>query len=173
MENETQVTLYQGLPKGAKMDEIVRKATELGVFRIVPVETERSIPGIGDISAKKYDRWKRIAKEASRQSMRVKVPGIDEVSTLAELSDGLAYEGYDLILILYELEEGRTLKEALRGINGRKIAVFIGPEGGFESSEIELLIQHGAFSVTIGDTILRTETAGPAAVAMILYELTL
>ena len=179
-EGRTRVTLYQGLPKGAKMEEIVRKATELGVYRVVPVATARAIPGQNDVSASRRERWQRIAKEASRQSRRIRVPAVDRVFGFEEAAAGLAEEQYDLILVLYELEETETLKQALRerGVGPAKekgkpaeIAVFIGPEGGFESFEVERLALEGGRSVTIGETILRTETAGPAAIAMILYEL--
>ena len=189
-EEKTRVTLYQGLPKGPKMEEIIRKATELGVFRVVPVETARSVPGADDINAAKLERWRRVAKEASKQSRRDRVPEVADVTGLEEAAGGLSAEGYDLALALYELEEGRTLKQALRVLNESidrilakalqyyegdskplEIAVFIGPEGGFESAEVERLVRAGAVSVTLGDTILRTETAGPAAIAMILYEM--
>jgi len=186
----TRVTLYQGLPKGSKMEEIVRKATELGVFRIVPVGAARSIPGSEDISAAKLGRWRRIAKEASKQSRRLRVPEVSGVCSFAEAAAELADVGYDLILVLFELEDGRTLKHALRelgelkagmpvnagqklegGAKSLDIAAFVGPEGGFERAEVDRLVREGAESVSIGDTILRTETAGPAAIAMILYEL--
>ena len=179
-DGKTRVTLYQGLPKGAKMEDVVRKATELGVYRVVPLNTARAIPGPGSVSAAKLERWRRVAKEASRQSRRVLTPEVCGVTGFEEAAAGLADAGFDLVLALYELEEGRTLKQALKALGARppgsggkplSIAVFIGPEGGFESAEIERLAAGGAESVTIGDTILRTETAGPAAVAMILYEL--
>ena len=177
--DNTRVTLYQGLPKGSKMDEIVRKATELGAYDIVPVVTARSIPEAGSISEKKIERWLRIAKEASRQSRRLRVPDVYDVSGMEEAAAGLADAGFDIVLVPYELEEGLTLKQALResglskpreGEKPRNIAVFIGPEGGFEPEEIDSLIQEGAVPVTLGETILRTETAGPAVIAMIQYE---
>ena len=176
----TFVTLFQGLPKGAKMDEIVRKSTELGVSRIVPVVTSRSVTGADGVSAAKEGRWRRIAEEAARQSRRVRVPEVADVLLFDDAASGLAAGGFDLIIVLFELEEECTLKRALRECRDRlagpdgnaapNVAVFIGPEGGFESKEIERLIGEGAESVTIGETILRTETAGPAAVAIILYE---
>ena len=184
---KTKVTLYQALPKGAKMDEIVRKATELGVFRIVPVKTARVETGSSSTSALKLERWHRIAREASKQSMRLRVPDISGLLEFTEAAARLKDAGFDLILAPYELEEERTLKQALResiasadtailcraqGVDEKplSIAVFIGPEGGFESAEIDRLVAEGAVPVTLGDTILRTETAGPATVAMILYE---
>jgi len=180
-EEVTRITLYQGIPKGAKMDDIVRKATELGVYRILPVVTARSVSGKEGVSAAKLERWNRIAKEASRQSGRLLVPRIEEASGFEGAAAGLEREGFDLKLVLFELEDERTLKQALREFSARpaksggvpKIAVFVGPEGGFENEEVDLLAREKVESVTVGETILRTETAGPAAVAMILYELEL
>ena len=173
-EEKTQITLYQGLPKGTKMEDIVRKSTELGAYKIVPVSTARTIPGTDGISDAKLERWRRIAKEAAKQSRRPLVPEVSKVLDFEGAAAGLAGAGFDHILALFELEEGRTLKQALKEVNrGEKplnIAVFIGPEGGFEHAEVERLMREGAESVTVGETILRTETAGPAAVAMILYE---
>ena len=169
----TQITLYQGMPKGSKMDEIVRKSTELGVCRIVPTLTERSVPEIKrDAFSSKVSRWRRIAEEAARQSHRMSIPEVSEVISFADAVKELSSLDYDVTLALYELEEKQTLKVALQEnkIQSPKIAVFIGPEGGFEQEEISQLVSAGAAVVTVGETILRTETAGPAAIAMILYE---
>ena len=169
----TKITLYQGMPKGSKMDEIVRKSTELGVCRIVPTVTTRSVPDIkkGAFS-QKVSRWRRIAEEAARQSHRMSIPEVNDVLCFAETIKELSDSGYDTVLALYELEEKCTLKIALQNnkIQSPKIAVFIGPEGGFEQEEIDRLVSEGAVAVTVGKTILRTETAGPAAIAMILYD---
>lgn len=181
---KTRITLYQGLPKGAKMDEVVRKSTELGVFRIVPVATARTVPEVkGGMPAAKLARWRRIAGEASRQSRRARIPEVGDAVSFAAAAESLGGEGYDLIFVLYELEEGLTLKRALREGRDRllktgpewfpNIAVFIGPEGGFEREEVDRLLLAGAQSVTVGETIMRTETAGPAAIAMVLYEVEL
>ena len=168
-----QITLYQGLPKGAKMDEIVRKATELGVYCIIPVITAR-VDGSGasrTLSPAKLGRLRRIAEEASRQSHRPRIPEVKDCIGFEEALAGLGAGAYDLLLVLFELEETRTLKQALRAASGlAHIGVFVGPEGGFEEMEIKRLVSNGAISVTIGETILRTETAGPAAIAMIIYE---
>jgi 16S rRNA (uracil1498-N3)-methyltransferase len=106
---------------------------------------------------------------------------VTEITKLADVVDALKSEGYDLILVPYEMEENVSIKCALKemasvlGEDGRfsKIAVFIGPEGGFEADEVDLLVSRGARSVTIGENILRTETAGPAVIAMLMYELEL
>jgi 16S rRNA (uracil1498-N3)-methyltransferase len=174
----TRITLFQGMPKGAKMDEIVRKSTELGVYRIVPVMAARSVPDAKNgISKTKLERWRRIAEEAARQSNRFSIPSVSDIISFQDAASGLKTAGlktgnYDLILTLYELEDKQTLKNALRKkeLKSPEIAVFIGPEGGFEEEEVETLVKAGAETVTIGETILRTETAGPAAIAMIIYE---
>lgn len=175
---KTEITLYQGMPKGAKMDEIVRKSTELGVRRILPIVTCRSVSSANNksgASQEKIRRWRRIAEEAARQSQRMEIPEVGDVISLPEAVKGLKNEDYDIVLILFELEEKLSLKEALRDRMPEfpKIAVFIGPEGGFEQEEVDLLVSHGAVTVTVGETILRTETAGPAAIAMIMYEMEL
>ena len=173
---KTLITLYQGLTKGSKMDDVVRKSTELGVFRIVPVVTERSITGRdGGVPAVKAERWSRIAEEAARQSRRTVIPEVEKTVSFDVALASLKIEGYDRVIVLFELEEKNTLKDVLRNSipECSKIAVFIGPEGGFEQEEIDRLISGGAEAVTVGETILRTETAGPAAIAMILYELEL
>jgi len=184
-ELRTRVTLYQGLPKGGKMENVIQKATELGVYRIEPVLTARAISGQEYVTTAKLERWRRVAKEASKQSRRLHVPEIGRVLAFKEALLGLkdaesGEAGYDLVLTMYELEESHTVKQALResiasarDSNGEplSIAVFIGPEGGFEREEVDRLAAEGAVSVTMGDTILRTETAGPVAVALILYEL--
>jgi 16S rRNA (uracil1498-N3)-methyltransferase len=180
---KTAVTLFQGIPKGQKFDEIVRKATELGVYRIVPLETARVVAEIQQESfEKKRVRLNRIAEEAAKQSQRGDVPEVTSSVTLTEASEMIGRDAaaYDAVILLYELEDGLTLKQALRSLKpeakrdtGLNIAILIGPEGGFEESEAARLTGVGAISVTVGDTILRTETAGPAALAMLLYELEL
>jgi len=180
---KVRISLYQGLPKGSKMDEIVRKTTELGVSRIVPVVMLRSVPSHDDgVSSGKLGRWRRIAEEAARQSRLIYVPEVSSVVRFSEAVESLKGEEYDVALVLYELEEGDTLKSVLQAEKGfqlRKegrpssVAIFIGPEGGFEREEINALLEAGAKTVTIGETILRTETAGPAAIAMTMYELEL
>jgi 16S rRNA (uracil1498-N3)-methyltransferase len=190
---KTAVTLFQGIPKGQKFDEIVRKSTELGVYRIVPLETARVVAEIRQESfEKKRVRLNRIAEEAAKQSRRGDVPEVAPPVTVAGACERIAAgtaanerslrenAAFDAAILLYELEDGLTLKQALRRLKpeakwdtGLNIALLIGPEGGFEEAEASLLTGAGAISVTVGDTILRTETAGPAALAMLLYELEL
>jgi len=159
--------LVQGVPRGTKMDAIVRMGTELGVGTFLPVLTARSV-GQGRGRAA---RWRRIALEAAKQCRRADLPEVADPLPLPTALDRIA--GADLVLLLWEGERGRTLAEALRGAAPRRVAVLVGPEGGFDEAEVRAAVDRGAIPVTLGPLILRTETAGMAAVAMVLYELTL
>jgi 16S rRNA (uracil1498-N3)-methyltransferase len=164
------ITLFQGLPKAAKMDAIIQKSVELGVACIVPVACVRSVPAEDAVSAGKLARWQKIAAEAAKQCRRGVVPEVRPVLAFeAALS---AMRDAARMLFPYENETERSLKSCLRGlaVKPRDVALIIGPEGGFAREEAEALVAAGAASVSLGHTILRTETAGPAAIAMILYE---
>lgn len=157
------VTLLQALGKGEKMDTVVRQATELGVARIVPVHTERSVPrGEGRV-----ERWRNIAEDAVRVSGRGHRPVIDEVRPLAEI---LASPRAERALVL-ALEQGEDLAQALGAAEPipRTIEVLIGPEGGLEPEEVETASKAGFLRAHLGPYTLRTETAGPALLAMIRF----
>jgi 16S rRNA (uracil1498-N3)-methyltransferase len=160
------VILFQSLPKGGKMDVIVRGATALGAAEIVPFISERSIP-----AATKPERWKKIARESVKQCGRLKVPGVAPLTDFAGMADIASH--CERVLLLYENEKVVTLKNALSGFGQgvESLAVIVGPEGGFSETEAESLIGGiGAQAVSIGGAILRAEIAGTAALAMILYE---
>ena len=200
----TRVTLYQGIPKAAKMETVIQKTVEMGVDTIVPVFMERTVVVEKGNFGKKLDRWQKISAEAVKQCKRGIIPRVTESydfdRMLAELAD------YDMVICPYENEEGLTIKDYLRGVpaagkSGRdvppdgpaagqegeksaqasscpapqacRIGLIIGPEGGFSDGEVARLKAAGAATVTLGKTILRTETAGLAALAMIMYELEL
>ncbi|MCB6994563.1 16S rRNA (uracil(1498)-N(3))-methyltransferase [bacterium 210820-DFI.6.37] len=172
-EPKVQVTLFQGIPKQSKMDSIVQKCVELGVYRIVPVFMDRTVVVDKGNFNKKLERWQKVSAEAVKQCRRGIIPEISGAIRSAELPKELA--GFDLILFPYENETGRTMKDCLRDLKVRPktIAVLIGPEGGFSDKEAHELKANGADCVTLGKTILRTETAGPAALSMIMYEMEL
>jgi 16S rRNA (uracil1498-N3)-methyltransferase len=122
---------------------------------------------------KKVDRWQKVSAEAVKQCRRGIIPEVSEPVNSKEMMEMM--KQYDMILFPYENETGRTIKDALRGLRNKpaSIAMVIGPEGGFSDDEAELLKTIGADCVSLGKTILRTETAGMAALAMVMYELEL
>lgn len=161
-------TLYQGLPKSGKMEVIIQKCVELGVSHITPVLTERSVVRPDGDFEKKRLRYQRIAYEAAKQSGRAVIPQVTGLISLAEIN----YAAHGMLLHAYEEEHGVSLRQALRkSIPPKDIALFIGPEGGFEEDEAALLARSGAVAVSLGPRILRTETAGMAMLAMLIYEL--
>lgn len=166
------VCLFQGLPKGDKMELIVQKAVELGVCEIVPVAMVRSVVKLDDKkAAAKVRRWQSVAEAAAKQSRRGKVPSVHEV---AGFKEALAYaSGMEIKILPYELAEGMDkTRELIKSIRpGQKVAVFIGPEGGFDPKEVELAKEAGFSPVTLGKRILRTETAGMALLSVLMYEM--
>lgn len=175
-EPEILVTLYQGIPKASKMEEIIQRCVELGVNSIVPVFMERTVVVDKGNFGKKLDRWQKISDEAVKQCKRGIIPDVQDTVKFKEALPMLAE--HDLILFPYENEDNRTIKDCLREVvsSGNKpktVAIIIGPEGGFADKEAVALDEIGANRVSLGKTILRTETAGPAALAMTMYELEL
>ncbi|AGF54699.1 16S rRNA (uracil1498-N3)-methyltransferase [Clostridium saccharoperbutylacetonicum] len=175
-ESKVKVHLFQGLPKGQKMDLIVQKGTELGIVEFIPTLTARvDVKLKGEF--KKLDRLNRIALEASKQSKRSIVPQVKEVIEFKEALDRL--KEMDLVLVPYENAEDFGIKSLIRNLekenadlsNIKNVGILIGPEGGFEEEEIDTLKKQGAYIVTLGNRILRTETAGFTATALIQYEL--
>lgn len=167
---ETTIALFQGLPKGAKMDQIVRQATEIGVDLIAPVVTERAIGLPEEKVSKKLERWRRIATEAAQQSKRTDVPQVLPVLSWSEALELL--NTFELKVVFWEEEKQRLVAELFdRPEKPASLGVVIGPEGGLASDEIDDLRRTGSQTVTFGERILRTETAGIAALAIVLYEL--
>ncbi len=170
VEPQTKITLYQGLPKGDKMEWIIQKCVELGIEKIVPVSTERAIVKLDKKEAKKIERWQKIAEAAAKQSGRGIIPQIGEkVLTFAEaVAQASTLDG---AIIPYEKETERGIRRFVHDFSGTQVGVFIGPEGGFSEAEIQQAQQQGVLPVTLGKRILRTETAGMTTVALLLYEL--
>lgn len=170
VELPVKVTLFQGLPKADKMEMIIQKAVELGVTEIVPVATKRCVVKLDDKkAASKIARWQNIAEAAAKQSKRGIIPQVLPVQSF-KLALKQA-ENMDVRLIPYELASGmERTRELLGGLKpGQNVAVFIGPEGGFEESEIDLAREAGVEPITLGRRILRTETAGMTVLAWIGY----
>lgn len=170
-ESEIEITLFQGIPKSTKMELIVQKSTELGVKRIVPIMTARSIVKINDRKKedKKIERWSKIAAEAAKQSKRGVIPEISSLMAFTEMIDHLRDE--PMVIVPYESEEDIGIKSVLKDCKHKKINIVIGPEGGFAEKEITSLKAMNSHIVTLGPRILRTETAGFTTLAIVLYEL--
>ncbi|MCM1174881.1 MAG: 16S rRNA (uracil(1498)-N(3))-methyltransferase [Blautia sp.] len=172
VELPSRIYLFQGLPKSDKMELIVQKAVELGACEIIPVATGRAVVRLDEKKAKaKTARWQGIAEAAAKQSRRSIIPAITEVMSMQE---AIAYAGKaDVRLIPYELAENMAkTKEIIGGIRpGESVAVFIGPEGGFEEKEVAAAMDGGCIPITLGKRILRTETAGFTVLSWLMYHL--
>lgn len=170
-EAKVKIDLYQGLPKSDKMDMIIQKCTELGVSEFYPVLMDRVIVKIDEQKErKKVERWSKIAQEAAKQSGRQIVPGVQNIMKLENIIENLSK--YDIVIVPYECEKNDTVKDVLENIGNsiESIAVVIGPEGGFSEKDMVMLQKVSSMKkVSLGKRILRTETAGLATVAMLLY----
>lgn len=168
-ESRLEVTLAQSLLKGEKMDYLIQKATELGIKEIIPFFSSRSIPLLEKSRVlKRYHRWKRIAVEASKQCGRGVVPKIEPLKDYLEMLQNASQ--YSLRLILWE-REGERLKEVLeRSKEKAKIFFIVGPEGGLSEEEVEYAKRMGFIPVTLGNRILRSETASLCFLSILQYE---
>lgn len=167
-----EVYLFQGLPKGDKMELIIQKAVELGVHAIIPVENKRCVVKLDAKKAEaKVKRWNAIAESAAKQSKRARIPKVYPVMSYAEAL-GMAQD-FEAVCIPYEETRGmQSLKEYIGKLEaGMKAGYFIGPEGGFDVKEVELAMEKGVVPVSLGSRILRTETAGIALMSMIMLNL--
>lgn len=172
VELPSKVYLFQGLPKADKMELIIQKAVELGVYQVIPVSMKRCVVKLDDKKAgAKIARWQGIAEAAAKQSKRGIIPQVRDVMSFKNAVQLAA--DMDVRLIPYELAEGmEKTKELIKGLQpGQSIAVFIGPEGGFEETEIQEALAAGIEPVTLGRRILRTETAGFTVLSWIMYQL--
>ena len=158
------VTLYQGLPKGDKMDWIVQKAVELGVTAVVPVATRRSVARLEGKADKKQERWQRIAAEAAGQCGRGMLPSVERPLSWSQALSCLSGEP---ALVFYE-GGGRPLRELVPP-STRRLSVFVGPEGGFDPEEIDAIRRQGGGVATLGPRILRCETAPLAALTLLMH----
>ena len=172
VELPSRIYLFQGLPKADKMELIVQKAVELGVYEIIPVATKRAVVKLDEKKAKsKITRWQTISEAAAKQSKRRIVP---EIHSVISFKEAVNYaKEMPVKLIPYELAEGmEKTKELISNLKpGEDIAIFIGPEGGFEESEIQTALENGIEPITLGKRILRTETAGFTVLSWIMYQL--
>lgn len=172
LELPSKVYLFQGLPKADKMELIIQKAVELGVYQVIPVSCKRAVVKLDEKKAKsKIARWQGIAEAAAKQSKRGIIPEVKEVMTMKE---AISYsEACHVRIIPYELAEGmEKTKEIIGSLKpGENVAIFIGPEGGFEEAEVTAAMESGIVPITLGKRILRTETAGMTVLSWIMYQL--
>lgn len=165
----TQIYLFQGLPKSDKMELIIQKAVELGAYAIIPTEMKRCVVKLDEKKKNsKRERWQAISESAAKQSKRNIIPEIYPVMSYSEAL--IEAKKLDLLIVPYENERGtKATREALSRIKkGMKIGVIIGSEGGFEMSEIEKAQEIGGLTVSLGERILRTETAAITALSMLM-----
>ena len=170
-ESNVHITLFQGIPKFEKMELIIQKSVELGANSIIPVNMKRCVVKLeGKDEIKKNERWQKIAESAAKQCGRGFIPEVKHLINVKEICNWI--NEYDVIIVAYENEKENTLKAELKKLKATdlKIGIVIGPEGGFEESDIKLLKESGAKIVTLGDRILRTETVALNVLSIIMYE---
>ena len=172
-EGKIQVTIFQGLPKSDKMELVIQKSVELGVYEIYPTEMKRCIVKLKEQEAnKKIARWQKISEVAAKQSGRNIIPQIKEKVNIKQVCN--LVKDYDKLIVAYEEEKENSLKSELKSIKSKdkeniKIAILVGPEGGIDLEEE--LSKAGAVIVTLGKRILRTETVALNVLSNIMYEL--
>ena len=169
VELPAKVYLFQGLPKADKMELIIQKCVELGIYEIVPVTMARSVVKLdGKKAASKVARWNEISRAAAKQSKRAVVPQVSDVISYKEALKKA--EELDIVLVPYEMCEETTSKEAfIEASKAKSVGIFIGPEGGFDKTEIDKAMEMGGRNVTLGRRILRTETAGMVALSYLNF----
>ena len=168
----SRIYLFQGLPKADKMELVIQKAVELGAFEVIPVAMKRSVVKLDAKKAEsKVKRWNAIAESAAKQSKRSILPQVSDVVTFAQAVK--MAENCQIKLLPYECADGmEKTKRLIENITpGQDIAVFIGPEGGFDLDELELAKEAGCEIITLGKRILRTETAGMMLLSVLMYHL--
>lgn len=172
LELPSKIYLFQGLPKADKMELIIQKAVELGVYQVIPVSSKRAVVKLDEKKAKsKIERWQGIAEAAAKQSKRGIIPQVGPVMTMKQAVE--FSKCAKVRLIPYELAEGMArTKEIISSLKpGEDVAIFIGPEGGFEEEEVMLASENGIEPITLGKRILRTETAGMTVLSWLMYHL--
>ncbi|WP_213506346.1 16S rRNA (uracil(1498)-N(3))-methyltransferase [Paenibacillus faecis] len=175
-EPAVEVTVAQSLPKGDKMETVIQKCTEIGASAFLPFISERTVVQYdGKKEEKRTARWRKIAKEAAEQAHRSRIPAIEAPVSWREMLSMLV--GFDLVCMCYEKEHGQQLRDVLKPFSARlasgrtcRVAVIVGPEGGFSEQEVAEAEKAGAVPAGLGRRILRTETAAMAALTCIMYE---
>jgi 16S rRNA (uracil1498-N3)-methyltransferase len=165
-ETSPKLTVVCAIPKGVHLDEAIDHLTQLGVERIIPMQTERGVVKLDAARAEaRLQRWRKIAQSAARQSQQARKTAIDPVTPFADVVHNA--QNYDLKLIPHLTGERRTLREVLNAARPQNIIVLIGPEGDFTPEEVQLALNSGFIAVSLGATVLRVATAAVAAAAFI------
>lgn len=167
------IHIFQGLPKQEKMEQIIQKATEIGVSDITPVKMDRCVVKLDEkTEAKKIERWQKIAEVAAKQSKRDRILTVHSCINLKNIYE--IAPKYDIVIVAYEEEKNISIKQVLKSLMVKeiqKIAIIVGPEGGLAREEIDLLnTLPNVKTVTLGKRILRTETAPLVLASVIMYE---
>ncbi len=163
--------LFQGLPKADKLEHVIQKSVELGVYRIIPTQTARSVVKYDDKKKQaKRERWQKIAESAAKQSRRGIIPEVCGITSFEEALK--TAESLDMVLIPYEnFKDMKSTKEIISSIRpGMNVGIFVGPEGGFETAEVDKAVKAGAKCISLGSRILRTETAPLMLLSVLMYE---
>ena len=174
-ESNIHINIFQGLPKSDKMELVIQKAVELGAVQITPVEMKRCVSKIEEKGKiKKVERWQKISEVAAKQCGRDIIPRVNEITSVKKICNFI--KEYDIVLLAYENEEKNTVKNELLNLKEvsnkeLKIGIIIGPEGGLEKEEVEMLRESGAKVISLGKRILRTETVALVLTSIIMYEL--
>ena len=176
-ESNIKITIFQGLPKADKMELIIQKSVELGVYDIVPVEMKRCVVKLKqNDETKKLLRWQKISEVAAKQCGRNIIPEIKSIINIKNIGNFIPE--YDIVIVAYEKEEKNKLKQVIQLLKTKKvekeilkIGIIIGPEGGIDEQEIQILEKSGAQIVTLGKRILRTETVALNMLSILMYEL--
>ncbi len=172
-ELRTKITLFQGIPKKGKMEFIIQKAVELGVYEIVPVMMKRCVVRLSDGGRieKKQERWQAIAEAAAKQCDRGMIPNVHVPVSLGQAFDMAGALAYNMIP--YELQDGigQSREMVAHACQCESVGIFIGPEGGLEPEEVERAVANGIEPITLGKRILRTETAGMALLAIMMFQM--
>ena len=173
VEPHIQVSIFQGLPKADKMELVIQKSVELGVYDITPVEMKRCVVKLNEKDKiKKIQRWQKISEGAAKQSGRDRIPNINNIINVNKMCE--TFKEYDLVLVAYEEEKVNSLKQELKKLEKDKkikIGIVIGPEGGIDKEEIAKFEEYHAKIITLGNRILRTETVALNMLSVIMYEL--
>ncbi len=168
-ESSIEIFLFQGLPKSDKMEWIIQKSTELGINHIIPIKTERAVMKIKKMD--KLDRWHKIAFAAAKQSKRNMIPKIHPPVDVKHLIEKYI-DQLDVLFIPYEKSNDIGLKNLLNTYKGyKKIGIFVGPEGGFDQKDLEAVVSDKTQIISLGNRILRTETAAITVVGIIQFYL--